>query len=414
MDNFELYDSGDKFFEEVWDLIDNSKTNCWILTYHMAESFIADETLRRLIKAAERGVSVVLVVDWLNDYKDKTLSEKLIRSGGQILRTNSMKQIPLFSMKVQFMANNPFERFHQKIMLIDDTVLLGSSNFDIDYGGNIYGNNTFYDFNLKIRRKNIMEVKEVFFRIAERFGYKLKDFNSDEEVDENLEYLSSEPYYAKWDIQEKMLEMIERATSRIIIINGYYYKIKQFTSAIERAKARGVHVDLFTSKRRDQPVYKSFTNYGLTKGFLLQGVNVYESSESILHAKALIADDELTLGSFNSDRWSWSINNEFNIYYKNKAACEKVINTLKESSIKFNPVVKAESSHIIKFIKGFWHRFLLVSEKFMSARKDMKYFIPHAYIHDSNITIEERHIKGLKLLEVNTNHTFKFNLFIHS
>lgn len=43
----------------------------------MVDNFIANETLRRLINARERGVSVVLMVDDLNFWLNRDLCEDL-------------------------------------------------------------------------------------------------------------------------------------------------------------------------------------------------------------------------------------------------------------------------------------------------------------------------------------------------
>jgi len=55
-----------------------------------------------------------------------------------------------------------------------------------------------------------------------------------------------------------------------------------------------------------------------------KGVNVYESHEKVLHAKAYIFDDRLmTVGSFNNDRWSWRISEETNVSITSYEECEK-------------------------------------------------------------------------------------------
>jgi phosphatidylserine/phosphatidylglycerophosphate/cardiolipin synthase-like enzyme len=74
--------------------------------------------------------------------------------------------------------------------------------------------------------------------------------------------------------------------------------------------SRGVRVDLITSAKRDQPVYKHIKNYLLLKKLIKKGLRVYESHEKILHSKVYVFDEKvMTIGSFNNDRWSWKINN---------------------------------------------------------------------------------------------------------
>jgi phosphatidylserine/phosphatidylglycerophosphate/cardiolipin synthase-like enzyme len=66
----EIIQDGDQFFETLWNQIDGAEKCVWILTYHMVDNFIPNETLRRCIAAADRGVSVVLYVDYLNYFPD--------------------------------------------------------------------------------------------------------------------------------------------------------------------------------------------------------------------------------------------------------------------------------------------------------------------------------------------------------
>ena len=410
MSEIELITSGDKLFEEIWDLIDNSKTCCWILTYHMANSFIANETLRKLAKAAERGVDVVLYVDWLNYYLDDNLAKILISKGGKIEALNPMSLITRYAMGLDVFPRHIFERYHQKILIADENIIIGSANYDVEYGGKIYGNDQFYDLNVKLKNKCLDDAKQIFFTIADRFNYKLKDHKLCEFEDDNVELLSTEPYYLKWSIQEKILEMIDRAKHRVIIVNGYYFDLKKITKAIERARNRGVDVDFFTSKTRDQPVYNKLKNYKLTKSLRKHGVKVFEYPKRILHMKAYITDDEFMLGSFNSDRWSWSMNNELNLYCNDKNTTDKIMNIINDAKQYYKPVKKYPPL-VSKFLVKFWHNFLYASEIVMNTKKDLKGFIPLMYISDQSDPIVNRYSRKQSKIESLTISTFTLNYF---
>ena len=86
----EIIDDGDVFFLKLYDMIDNAKTCCWIITYDMGHGAVADEVLRRLIKASERGVDVLLMVDWLNYYPNPELIKELENKGGVVRVINPM------------------------------------------------------------------------------------------------------------------------------------------------------------------------------------------------------------------------------------------------------------------------------------------------------------------------------------
>ena len=59
------------------------------------------------------------------------------------------------------------------------------------------------------------------------------------------------------------------------------------------------------------------------------GVKVYEYDPSkVLHVKGYITDDKTTLGSFNHDWWSWGLNNELNLYIRDKDITEDILKRL--------------------------------------------------------------------------------------
>lgn len=390
MSDIEFINSGDNFFDKIWDMIDNSETYCWVLTYHMAKSYIADETIRRLTKAAERGVDVVLYVDWLNFYPDSELLEKLRQRGGKVETLNDMNIFTRYIKNFGIFTKNIFKRYHEKLCLIDNKVIIGSANFDIEYGEHKYGNNKFYDINVILTGKCITDAQSLFLEIADRYDYKLTPHVMPETEDNNLDLLSCEPYYFRHDIQEYLLYKIHRARKRVILAQGYYYNIKKIQKALKKAAERGVQIELLTTKYRDQMAYKDLSNAKITKKLMNIGASINEMSSRVLHSKAYIIDNDIIVGSFNNDKWSWSMNSELSLFCTNKEVTEMAMNTIYD--------IKKNSSdlklNLTKFAVGafawFWRWFLRTSEFMMNTKKNYKYFLLNAYIHDESEPIEER------------------------
>ncbi|OMJ89669.1 hypothetical protein SteCoe_8121 [Stentor coeruleus] len=390
MGDIEFINSGDLFFERLWNMIDRSKTNCWILTYHMAESYIADETIRRLINAAERGVDVVLYVDWLNFYPSKHLIEKLRLQGGKVETLNDMNIYTRYINNFGVFTKNIFKRYHEKLCVIDNQVTVGSANFDIEYGQLLFGNDKFYDLNIILTKKCITDAQNLFLEIAGRYNYKLTPHQMEEIEDNKLDLLSCEPYYFRHDIQEYLLYKINRATKRIILAQGYYYNIKKVQKALKRAAKRGVQIELLTTRYRDQMAYKDLSNAKITKNLIKIGASIYEMSDRILHSKAYIIDDDIIAGSFNNDKWSWSMNSELSLLCTDKKFTHlamDIIDDIKQNSLD----IKLNNT---KFVAGayawFWKWFLNTSEIMMNTKKNYKYFLLNAYVYDESNPIEER------------------------
>ena len=54
-DKIKLIYNSDKYWVKVWNKIDKSSKEIFIITYDMDNSFLANLTLHKLINAAERG-----------------------------------------------------------------------------------------------------------------------------------------------------------------------------------------------------------------------------------------------------------------------------------------------------------------------------------------------------------------------
>jgi cardiolipin synthase len=399
MDYIELVDSGDEYFEKLWEKIDNSKICCWIITYHMKKSFISDETLRRLIRAAERGVDIVLFVDWLNYYLDHNLVAKLRKAGGKVEHLNTMDYGDRFLSSLEIFTKHIFKRHHEKVSLIDDTVIIGSANFDMEYGEKRYGNNRFRDLNIFIKGRCITQSQELFICVANTYGFNLKMHKIPEIENDDLNIIVSEPLYYRHEIQELLLKKIEEAKSRIIIVQGYFYPIKKMQKALKRAAKRGVEIEVITTKERDQPVYKDLTNDKLTKKILQMGGKVSEMVDRILHTKMYIIDDHLILGSFNHDKWSWSMNSEVVLSCSIKEITDLGFQIKEKYKLDTQEVKLSLTKKVKSVFAGFWKWFLKNSEYVMNTKKDYKYFILNSYVDDITNPIEERHALRMKKVE---------------
>ena len=155
----DVIQDGDQFFETLWQMIDEAQTNVWILTYHMVKNEVPNETLRRLISAANRGVSVVLYIDWINYWPDPILIQKLIDAGGTVRALNPMDPISRLKGGQEILTKEVFERYHQKVFLIDSNVIIGSANLDNAYAGERLGTSQFYDFNVILKGYCVSDVR---------------------------------------------------------------------------------------------------------------------------------------------------------------------------------------------------------------------------------------------------------------
>jgi phosphatidylserine/phosphatidylglycerophosphate/cardiolipin synthase-like enzyme len=86
----------------------------------------------KLIEAQKRGVNCVLMIDDLNNWVDWNLRKEFEESGGLFYSLNPIKYF------WNIFTKEFFRRHHEKITVIDDTSIIGSSNIADDYGSFLF------------------------------------------------------------------------------------------------------------------------------------------------------------------------------------------------------------------------------------------------------------------------------------
>jgi phosphatidylserine/phosphatidylglycerophosphate/cardiolipin synthase-like enzyme len=95
-------------------------------------------------------------------------------------------------------------------------------------------------------------------------------------------------------------------------MSAYFVPSRRFRKALRRAARRGVDVRLLTpGARTDHPWVRHAARrfYGR---MLRNAVKIYEYQPQMLHAKIILCDDWVSVGSSNLDRWGFKWNLEAN------------------------------------------------------------------------------------------------------
>jgi cardiolipin synthase A/B len=105
---------------------------------------------------------------------------------------------------------------------------------------------------------------------------------------------------------------IDGAVRRAWIMSAYFVPSRRFRKALRRAARRGVDVRLLMpGPRTDHPWVRQAARRFYGK-LLRSGVQIFEYQPHMLHAKAILCDDWVSIGSSNLDRWSFRWNLEAN------------------------------------------------------------------------------------------------------
>lgn len=68
-----------------------------------------------------------------------------------------------------FVTRENFQRHHEKLTVIDDEAIIGSSNLETNYGGIKYGEFLFIDINMYLKNICLKEIREHIANIANNY-----------------------------------------------------------------------------------------------------------------------------------------------------------------------------------------------------------------------------------------------------
>ena len=332
-----IYNS-DEYWKKVWNKIDKSTNEIFIITYDMNNSLLANLTLHKLINAAERGVKIFLIVEEINFFMKKNLISKLKEKGGIILKPNDFKT----NLKT-FNFFKIFNRFHNKIKLIDNDLFIGSLNCNDDYA-NYYGKNKFVDLNFYVKNTICKNKIVNFFKnvILNNFKRKNVFFNFNNFNNENFNNENNEKFliesFKNNEISNEIIKSFSNAKKKITIIQSYYMNFKNIEKILLNLLKNGVEIEIITAKIRDPILLKFYKNEILFENLIKNGAKVYEFLDKSFHCKVYNIDNKIiNLGSFNHDIISLWFNNESNYLVKknekNKFLFEK-FEEIKQKMIK--------------------------------------------------------------------------------
>ncbi|MEB7924103.1 cardiolipin synthase ClsB [Atlantibacter hermannii] len=312
--HIELLENGDMFYPAVFSAIEEAQRKVYLETFIWFEDNVGRKLHRAILTAAQRGVSVEVLLDGYGspDLSDEFVTELI--AAGVIFRYYDPRP------KIFGMRTNLFRRMHRKIVLIDETIaFVGGINYSAEHMID-YGPEAKQDYAVRIEGPVVEDIRAfILSNLPEnerprrwwRRRTKASENNTPGEAQVLFIWRDNEEH--RDDIERHYLKMLANARQEVIIANAYFFPGYRLLHAMRNAARRGVKVRLIVQGEPDMPIVRVgarlLYNY-LVKG----GVEVYEYLTRPLHGKVAVMDDHwATVGSSNLDPLSLSLNLEANV-----------------------------------------------------------------------------------------------------
>ena len=368
-----LLQGGQEYFPALVRAIDRATHEVRMETYIFDLDPSGQTVATALVRAAQRGVAVYLVMDGAGTPVIASQWAQKFDAAG----VHWHIYLPLG--RLGLLIPNRWRRLHRKLCVVDGRVAFcGGINVLDDFLDPNYGtlSEPRFDFAVRVMGPLVKEVHEVaeqfWWRVQTASNVRRRDFSAawqtlqaaveaelDGELDSNLDEIDlhhgkgSGLRSARADlvlrdnlrhrsrIERAYRKAIGDARKEVIIANAYFLPGHKLRKALIHAAQRGVKVRLLLQGR-----YEYFMQYHavrLVYGALLQaGVEIHEYAPSFLHAKVAVIDGHwATVGSSNLDPLSLLLAREANVVVDDvhfaKDLRERLVNAMEQEGLRVDP-----------------------------------------------------------------------------
>jgi cardiolipin synthase A/B len=311
---FDLLEATEQYFERMIQAIDDAQSYVLLEMYLVESGVLAGRFVEAFVRAARRGIGVRLVLDGFGSLGFAQADRRRLIDVGVELRIYNVVQL-------RKRLHN-FLRDHRKIMVVDGTVaFVGGVGLTDEFGVSGPPGWPWRDLVVEIHGPVVADWSQAFARTWKRSGGELTlPVPSLEPLQDGARarVVLSEAWYRS-ELANAVARRIGSANERAWIMSAYFVPSRRFRKALRRAARRGVDVRLVVpGPLTDHPLVRQAARRFYGK-LLRNGVRIFEFQPRVLHAKMLICDDWVSVGSSNLDRWSFKWNLEANQEIENEA-----------------------------------------------------------------------------------------------
>lgn len=375
---FRLYCTGDDYFPAVFRAIEAAREEVLFEVYIYADDQIGRRVAEALAAAARRGLRVMLIVDgWGARPIPRELFDLIGRAGGEVYVFRPVGRFfPLTKSIV-------LKRTHRKLVVVDSRVAFvgGINVIDEQLARSTAGTRALFDYAIGFAgglahplRNAILDLSERSKLVApagarrKRAWWRRSEGAVAHGAGSAWLVLRGQVPGTRHTIEREYQRLIEGARQEILIANAYFLPRRKMVRALIQAAQRGVRVRLLLQDKTDIFLLRWATR-GLYARFERAGVEVYEDSHAVMHAKVAVFDREtLTVGSSNLDPVSLESNLEANVFVKDSRLAEALTARLEQEIRESCREAKSLSQIGGSWLRRIFARFCLIVVRSITVR----------------------------------------------
>ena len=306
--DFEFLNDGVQFFARMLESIATARDYVLLELYLVTSGNITTRFIEALSQARSRGVRVCAVFDGFGALGLKRSDRVRLLAAGVELRFFNPMQLR------NRLLN--FRRDHRKLLLADGRIaFVGGACLTDEFASGTAGEPPWREIMVQICGPVVADWQRAFADTWGRCGPQLglePPPPALPRADGATGRLALSEARQRSVLANDVLRRFHAAGERAWVMSAYFVPSQRFRKALRRAARRGVDVRLLVpGARTDHPWVRQAARRFYGK-LLRNGVRIFEYQPRMLHAKMILCDEWVSIGSSNLDRWSFRWNLEAN------------------------------------------------------------------------------------------------------
>ncbi len=351
---------GNEAYPAMLAAIDSARRSVRLEMYTYSSNPPGDQFRAALIRAVRRGVHSQILLDAVGSFGlSSSFWKPFTEAGGKFRWFNPLK------------IGRIAYRDHRKLLVCDEeTAFVGGFNIAPEYVGD--GVTTGWrDLGVEIRGPLAAELAETFDASFALTGFEHKALQRFRKTTaratvsaESWRLLLSGPGRGYHFLRRTLATDLANAHT-VQIICAYFLPTWRLRRELGRVTRRGGRVQLVLAGKTDVRI-SQLASHRLYRSFLKQGVEIHEYQPQVLHAKLILVDEQVYVGSLNLDARSLNINYELLVRITDAAVVQGGREIFQEALTHCRPVELASWRRS----RTFWTRLMEQWAYFVLARLD--------------------------------------------
>jgi len=371
---FDILVDGSNFLPLMLDAINSARETILLEMYLIESGSVVDRFITALLDAAERNVQAYLLLD---DYGAIGLKqrdrERLEHRNIHIAYYNRLhSHSTLQNLYRIFLLHQEhvLYRNHRKLLLLDgQTAFVGGTGLVDEFDPPGHPEMQWRETMIRIQGPVVADWQQLFtttWNQSTAQALSLPDINPGEHADAQRGRITVNDIERYSEVMLSLTSHIAHARHRVWFATAYFLPRWRIRRALKRAAKSGVDVRLLLpGPITDHPAVR-YISHRLYGQLMKNGVRIFEYQPRFFHAKSVLCDDWVAIGSSNFDRWNLRWNLEANQEIIDEVVARQVKEMFEQdfsNSVEYSYEQWYRRSWFKRLLQWFWKQVEILSQK---------------------------------------------------